>query len=91
MLGRRERAGDAAGYDRIRAERELFDLDAELATARSERARAQSLLGAFFGSGDVTTLTAVVASPATRAALPSVEDLLKRGFTAWRYKGMNDE
>jgi cobalt-zinc-cadmium efflux system outer membrane protein len=76
LLARRESAGDAAGYDRLRAEREAVEVDADLATARVDRARAQGVLAGFFTpSTDPTTLVATI-PPATRASLPTVEELL---------------
>ena len=78
ILTRREAAGDAAGYDRLRAERELMDLDADLAAARADRARAQAGLAEFFDpSTDVTSLAAADRSP-PRTPLPSVEEMLAR-------------
>ena len=78
ILARREAAGDAAGYDRLRAEREVMDLDADLAAARVDRARAQAGLAEFFDpSTDVTSLVAVVQSP-SRIPLPPVEEMLAR-------------
>ena len=41
VLGKRDAAGDAAGFDRLRAEREVTDLDAGRAAVATERARAQ--------------------------------------------------
>ena len=52
ILARREAAGEAAGYDRLRAEREVMDLDADWAAARADRARAQAALAAFFAPID---------------------------------------
>ena len=48
VLAKREAAGDAAGFDRLRAEREVVDVDTDRATAATERARAQATLAAFF-------------------------------------------
>lgn len=79
VLGRREAAGDAAGYDRLRAEREVNDVDAELTNARAARAQAQAELGAFFA--DVTDATTLAASPAASgplAPLPSIDALVAR-------------
>ena len=39
LLARREAAGDAAGYDRLRAEREVMDLEVDWAAARADRDR----------------------------------------------------
>src|SRR5262245_50674729 len=44
ILTRREAAGDAAGFDRLRAEREVLDIDADRATAATDRTRAQATL-----------------------------------------------
>lgn len=79
VLARRESAGDAAGYDRLRAEREAMDMDADWVTARADRARAQAVLASFFAMpGDVTTLVAVVPVAIPRVALPTVEALTAR-------------
>ena len=48
VLARREAAGEAAGYDRLRAEREVMEIEADLSAARADRARAQAALAAFF-------------------------------------------
>ena len=83
VLARRERAGEAAGYDRLRAEREVSDLESESATARSDRVRAQAVLGAFFADiSDVTTIVAVVPGSVPRTPLPTIEQLLQRAETA---------
>ena len=82
ILARREAAGDAAGYDRLRAEREVSQIELELADARDDRARAQSALGAFFADPGELNAAIVMASPvSSRAPLPSVEALLARANT----------
>src|SRR5262245_61566560 len=48
VLAKREAAGDAAGFDRIRAEREVLDLDTDRVIASTERIRAQAMLATFF-------------------------------------------
>ena len=48
VLAKREAAGDAAGFDRLRAEREVLEIEADRATAATERARAQATLAGFF-------------------------------------------
>ena len=76
VLARRESAGDAAGYDRLRAEREVIELEADLTTARVDRARAQGVLAGFFTpSTDPAALMAAV-TPAPRATVPPVEELV---------------
>jgi outer membrane protein, heavy metal efflux system len=77
VLARRESAGDAAGYDRLRAEREVMELEADLATARVDRTRAQGALAGFFApSADPATLVAESLTPATRPSIPAVETLV---------------
>jgi cobalt-zinc-cadmium efflux system outer membrane protein len=77
-LAKREEAGDAPGFDRLRAEREVLDLDTDRALAATERARAQAILAAFFA--DVREPSTIVAVGRTTqlADLPSVEALLER-------------
>jgi cobalt-zinc-cadmium efflux system outer membrane protein len=79
VLARREAAGDAAGYDRLRAEREVMDLDAEWSAATIERARAQASLAAFFGEPvDPATVQVVVPTQAAKLELPDVDQLVAR-------------
>ena len=54
VLSKREAAGDAAGFDRLRAEREVLDVDADRAASASDRARAQAALAGFFFTHDGT-------------------------------------
>ena len=74
-LDRRVAAGDAAGFDRLRAEREVLEVDADLRTAAAERARAQGALGALIGATTAETFR-VADLPATAASLPSVAALV---------------
>jgi cobalt-zinc-cadmium efflux system outer membrane protein len=77
ILARREAAGEAAGYDRLRAEREVMELDADSALARSDRARAQAALAGFFSpSTDTSKLVAVVPAPSSRSEVPSIDALV---------------
>ena len=60
ILAKREAAGDAAGFDRLRAEREVLDVEADRATAAGDRARAQAALAGFFAEPmDASRLAAV--------------------------------
>ena len=78
ILARREAAGDAAGYDRLRAEREVADLEADLAAAAADRTRAQASLAGFFSlSADIGSLVASVES-LSRPPLPAVDEMLAR-------------
>jgi cobalt-zinc-cadmium efflux system outer membrane protein len=78
VLAKREAAGDAAGFDRLRAEREVLDLEADRATAASERTRAQAALAGFFGGPlDPSTLVAAPGAP-LQDVLPAIEALVER-------------
>jgi outer membrane protein, heavy metal efflux system len=81
VLARREAAGDVAGFDRLRAERELFDLNADQAAAAVDRARAQAALTGFFIGVAPTALIAVESPPAS-APLPSLDALVERAEAA---------
>jgi outer membrane protein, heavy metal efflux system len=79
VLGRRESAGEAAGYDRMRAEREAIEMEGEWIAARTDRTRAQAAVASFFAEpGDITAL--VVRPPAEpgRRPLPPIEELITR-------------
>ena len=78
VLARREAAGDAAGFDRLRAELEVLDLEADRAAAASGRLRAQAALAAFFaGSIDPSTLIAAAGVRPTDS-LPALDTLVER-------------
>jgi cobalt-zinc-cadmium efflux system outer membrane protein len=78
VLSRREKEGDAAGFDRLRAEREALDIAASLGEARARRARAQGALASFFfPAPDPATVHAAPLS-AGQAPLPSADDLVAR-------------
>jgi len=68
VLTRREAAGDAAGFDRLRAEREVLDVEADRGATATERARAQATLAAFFA--DPIDPAAIVAVDASTAPTP---------------------
>lgn len=75
ILGKREAAGESAGFDRLRADREVIDLDADRAAAAAERTRAQGILASFFAAvPDETIEAAVEARP--RGAVPPVAELM---------------
>ena len=81
VLGRREAAGDAAGYDRLRAEREVLNVGADLATASIDRARAQAGLTAFLDGVDPARVVAT-GETAPRGTVPTLEVLLERAETS---------
>jgi cobalt-zinc-cadmium efflux system outer membrane protein len=78
VLAKREAEGDAAGFDRLRAEREVLDVESDLVIAATERARAQATLATFFGdAGDPSQIVAVSGPPST-LSVPALEALLER-------------
>ncbi len=60
ILEKRERAGDAAAFDRLRAQREVIDFDADRVLAGADRARAQGRLASYFAA--VTDPSTIVAA-----------------------------
>ena len=82
LLAKREAAGDAAGFDRLRAEREALEVAAALADARADRARWQGELATFFHPPpDPASLRAAPLAP-TRLPLPAADDLVARAEAA---------
>lgn len=77
VLSKREAAGDAAGFDRLRAEREVLEADVERAGAAVDRARAQAMLGGFLTAPAASAVTAV-AGNAARSMVPAVDELMAR-------------
>jgi cobalt-zinc-cadmium efflux system outer membrane protein len=82
ILGRREEAGDAAGFDRLRAEHEVFDIEATRALAASDRARAQAILASFFAAPREPGAIEAVRPAAGPPDLPTVDELMARAETA---------
>jgi len=79
VLGRREAAGEAAGFDRLRADREGIDVEADRAVAATERARAQAMLVSFFPSAPEGAVEAVTTERQVQP-VPPVEDLITRAW-----------
>lgn len=76
VLARREAAGEAAGFDRLRAEREVLELDVDRAGAASDRLRAQATLAGFLmPPASSATITAVAPMPG-RGVPPPVSELM---------------
>ena len=77
ILGKREAAGDAAGFDRLRADREVTDVDASRGLASADRAQAQATLASFLTAPRLNSIEAV--RPATTSPmLPTVDELMAR-------------
>ena len=82
ILGKREAAGEAAGFDRLRAEREVFDLEASRAMVATERAQAQAILTSFMATPRDAAVIEAVRPAAAIAALPTVDELVARAETS---------
>ena len=82
VLARREIAGDAAGFDRLRAEREVLDLETDLVVTSTERARAQALLAGFFDDVSDPTRLVAVEEATPQADVPPLDALLGIAETA---------
>src|SRR5436190_6512885 len=77
ILAKREAAGDAAGFDRLRAEREVLELEADRAAAVADRARAQAALAGFFAASLDATQIVAVARPGPARAIPAIDMLIE--------------
>jgi cobalt-zinc-cadmium efflux system outer membrane protein len=82
ILGKREAAGDAAGFDRLRAEREVLDLDMTRAGAATARAQAQATLSGFLATPGEATQLEAVKPDARNPTLPTLDELVTRAETA---------
>jgi len=78
VLAKRETAGDAAGFDRLRAEREVLDVESDLLVTATERARAQATLATFFSDGADPSQLVAVSGPPSAASVPTIDALLER-------------
>ena len=78
ILATREGEGDAAGFDRLRAEREVLDVESDLVMASTERARAQATLASFFSGGADVSQIVAVGRPTSSAAVPALDALLEQ-------------
>ena len=82
VLRTREEEGEGSRFDRLRAEREVAEVDADLALAGIARRQAQARLAAFFAEGtDPAGLTAAGRlddHPAPPAPAPAAEQLSER-------------
>jgi cobalt-zinc-cadmium efflux system outer membrane protein len=81
ILAKRESAGDAAGFDRLRAEREVLDIEADLALAAADRAKAQGILAGFFSESIEISRLVATSVPST-AAIPTIDDLIQKAETS---------
>ncbi len=78
ILAKREAAGDAAGFDRLRAEREVLDIEADHASVSTERARAQATIASFFAEAIDWSRMVAVDRTAPPTAVPVLDALVER-------------
>jgi outer membrane protein, heavy metal efflux system len=78
ILSKREREGDAAGFDRLRAEREVLDVEADRVIAAADRARAQGRLAGFFAATVDPTSIVAADRVVTARDVPPVDTLLEQ-------------
>lgn len=78
ILAKREMEGDVAGFDRLRAEREVLDVETDLVVAATERVRAQATLASFFADVSDASQIVAVGDPAAPASVPPLETLLEQ-------------
>ena len=77
ILAKREAAGDSAGFDRLRAGREVLDIETDRAFASTDRARAQSTVASFFADAIEPPRVIAVYRVPPPATLPSVDALVE--------------
>jgi cobalt-zinc-cadmium efflux system outer membrane protein len=82
ILAKRESEGDIAGFDRLRAEREVLDVEADLVVATTGRARAQAALAAFFENVIDPSQLVAVRRPTAFTPVPSVAVLVELAETS---------
>jgi cobalt-zinc-cadmium efflux system outer membrane protein len=82
VLGRREAGGEAAGFDRLRADREVIEVEADRSIAAADAARAQGALIGYFAVAPTAPVVEAVRSPQPQAAIPSLDELVARAETA---------
>jgi cobalt-zinc-cadmium efflux system outer membrane protein len=91
VLERREAAGESPGFDRLRAEREVIDVEADRSTAASERVRAQGVLIGFFAAAPDAPVIEARDPDRAPAVLPSVDDLIARAETRGAFVALQRE
>ena len=82
VLVNREAAGDAAGFDRLRAERELLDIETDRSVAATDRVRAQAILASFFDNMPDPSRIVAVGRSISPTPLPPLEALLELAESA---------
>ena len=82
ILKEREREGEGSRFDRLRAERELADVQVELVSAQASIVQAQSRLAAFVAPGTDPALIVAKGQFTQDGSLPPVAELVNRALEA---------
>jgi cobalt-zinc-cadmium efflux system outer membrane protein len=82
ILGKREAAGEAAGFDRLRAEHEVLELEVRRAMAIADRAEAQAILTGFLIVAPSAPAIEATRPAAPNATLPTIDELMARAETS---------
>jgi cobalt-zinc-cadmium efflux system outer membrane protein len=82
ILGRREEAGDAAGFDRLRAQQEVVDVETSRSIAAAGRAQAQAILASYMAASRDVRVIEAVRPAASSGILPAVDALMARAETS---------
>lgn len=78
IFAKREAVGEGAGFDRLRAEHEVLDVETDIVVASTDRARAQATMASFFSDlSDPSQIMAAGAPASVPADVPSVDALLE--------------
>jgi outer membrane protein, heavy metal efflux system len=78
VLAKREAAGETAGFDRLRAEREVLDVETDRTVAVTDRARAQATLASFFTEAPDPSRIVAVSGSTRPATIPPIEGLIEQ-------------
>jgi cobalt-zinc-cadmium efflux system outer membrane protein len=82
ILKEREREGEGSRFDRLRAERELADVQVELVSAQTSIVQARARLAAFFASGTDPALIVAKGQFTQDGSLPLGAELVNRALEA---------
>ena len=81
VLAVREREGEGSRFDRLRAEREVADVDADREAAAIQRLTAQAHVTSFFAPGTAPSGLSAAGDLSDRAPLDAVDSLVTRALT----------
>jgi cobalt-zinc-cadmium efflux system outer membrane protein len=80
VLGEREREGEGSTFDRLRAERELANIQADLTSTEAMTARVQTQVASFFAPGTEASSLAAAGEFDISRTLPDLATLIARAL-----------